>query len=72
MSYTGYVREGVVVFDGERPSDGAKVTVEELCVPKQQPPTWGEVFESLVGSVEGLPEDMSDQHDHYIHGSPKR
>lgn len=31
-----------------------------------------EVLDYYSGSVEGLPEDWSLEHDHYIHGTPKR
>jgi hypothetical protein len=72
MSYTGHVEKGVVIFDGPvRPPDGAVVRVEEVPTAKQKP-TWGEVFSGLIGAVEGLPEDMAENHDHYIHGAPKR
>lgn len=72
MSYTGHVEKGVVVFDGPtRPPEGMAVRIEE--VPAAQPaPTWGEVFKNLIGTAEGLPEDMADNHDHYIHGTSKR
>ena len=71
MSYTGHVEKGVVVFDGpNRPSEGAVVRVEE--VPVCQSPSWGEVFKDLIGAAEGLPEDMAENHDHYIHGASKR
>ena len=33
---------------------------------------WGEALASLVGSVDGLPEDLALNHDHYLHGTPKR
>jgi hypothetical protein len=73
MSFTGQVKEGVVVFDGPgRPPEGAAVRVEEVAVAKDEPPTWGEVFKDLIGAVDGLPDDMAENHDHYIHGSPKR
>jgi hypothetical protein len=26
----------------------------------------------LAGTVDDLPPDMAEQHDHYIHGTPKR
>jgi hypothetical protein len=73
MSYSGQVKEGVVVFDGSaRPPEGAKVEVVELPASKAEPPSWGEVFKGLVGTVEGLPEVMAENHDHYIHGAPKQ
>ena len=72
MGYTGTVKKGVVVFDGSlRPPEGAAVRVEELSAAVQVP-TWGEVFKGLIGAAEGLPEDMAENHDHYIHGAPKR
>jgi hypothetical protein len=71
MVYKGRVQNGVVVFDGpDRPSDGAVVRIEE--VPASTPPTWGEVFKDLIGAAEGLPEDLAENHDHYIHGAAKR
>lgn len=30
-----------------------------------------DVLESLIGQVEG-PEDWSEQHDHYLYGTPKK
>jgi hypothetical protein len=73
MSFTRHVKEGVVVFDGlARPPEGAVVRVEEVSAAKPEPPTWGEVFKDLIGAADGLPEDMAENHDHYIHGSPKR
>jgi hypothetical protein len=72
MSYTGHVKQGVVIFDGPaRPAEGASVRIEEVSNSTKQLPSWGEVFEGLIGTVEGLPEDMAENHDHYIHGVPK-
>jgi len=72
MSFTGQVKDGVVVFDGpSRPPEGTAVRVVEVPPVASQSPTWGEVFKDLIGAVEGLPEDMAENHDHYIHGSPK-
>jgi hypothetical protein len=72
MSYTGHVEKGVVVFDGPaRPPEGATVRIEEVPAAVSAP-TWGKVFEDLIGTVEDFPEDMADNHDHYIHGAPKR
>jgi hypothetical protein len=44
----------------------------EAYAAKQEPPSWGEVFKGLIGAVEGLPEDLAENHDHYIHGTSKR
>lgn len=71
MSYTGRVENGVVVFDGpNRPSEGATVRVEEVAAEQAQ--SWGEVFKDLIGAAEGLPADLAENHDHYIHGTPRR
>ncbi len=72
MTYTGKVKDGVVVLDGpSRPPDGATVRVEEVS-PTPDQPSWAEVFKDLIGAAEGLPEDLAENHDHYIHGAPKR
>jgi len=51
---------------------GAKLN--ELLQRKPQPPSrnWGEVLSSFAGTVEGLPADYAVNHDHYLHGVPKR
>lgn len=36
-----------------------------------QPPIW-EKLRSLAGTAKGLPEDFAANHDHYLHGLPKR
>jgi hypothetical protein len=71
MTYVGHVQKGIVIFEGsQRPPDGTAVRIEEI--PAAQAKNWGEVFKDLIGSVEGLPEDMAENHDHYIHGTPKK
>lgn len=35
-------------------------------------PTVLERYRSVVGIIDCLPEDFAEQHDHYIHGTPKR
>jgi hypothetical protein len=37
----------------------------------EEGPTWGEVFGDLAGSLEGMPPDLAENHDHYAHGAPK-
>ena len=91
-TYTGEVRNGVVVFDaGEAPPlpEGTKVQVEPigeggppLADGRERPaePVDMEAairdlsrrLLSLAGICEGLPSDFAEQHDHYIHGTPKR
>lgn len=71
MQIEGTVQDGVVVLDQkESLPDGARVTVVQ-----QQPatkPTLRERLLRLAGTVDDLPEDMAKNHDHYIHGAPKK
>ena len=71
MTYKGHVKNGVVVFEGpDHPPEGTAVRVEEM-PPAGVKPNWGEVLKDLIGAAEGLPDDMAEQHDHYIHGKQK-
>jgi hypothetical protein len=76
MSYRGRVKNGVVVFDEPvQLADGTEVRIEPIGGDEGLPrvgPTLLEQLGDLVGSVPDLPPDMADQHDHYVHGSPKR
>jgi hypothetical protein len=38
---------------------------------KRQPSIW-EALRSISGKAKGLPPDMAANHDHYLHGLPKR
>ena len=68
---------GVVVFDADsRLPEGIEVTIEPIgplpgktLAPEK---TLAEQLGDLVGSVPDLPTDMAQQHDHYLHGSPKQ
>jgi hypothetical protein len=71
MTYRGYVKNGQVLLDGPvRLPEGAEVniTVVEHQPPK---PTIWDKLRALAGTVEG-PEDWARNHDHYIHGTPRR
>jgi hypothetical protein len=74
MTYNGKVHNGVVVLDnGAQLPEGTQVRVEPLHpVDAEDVPTLYEQLQPLVGSVEGLPPDMAANHDHYLHGQPKR
>jgi hypothetical protein len=71
MTYRGKVRNGVIVLDapGKLP-EGAEVDVS-TSESTDSIPSLSERLKELVGSVGGLPPDMAEHHDHYIHGSPK-
>lgn len=72
MTYRGRVENGVIVLHPPASlPDGAEVEVNP--VPSDQgAPTLYERYKGFIGMVEGLPSDMAGNHDHYIHGAPKR
>lgn len=71
MTFLGRVSNGVVVLErGAELPDGTEVRVEPLGQPARK--TLYERLEKFAGQAEGLPEDLAEQHDHYIHGTPKR
>ncbi len=72
MTYKGHVENGAVVLD-EPVSlpDGTEVRVE----PVRRADRWEGLREGLLklaGTVEGMPSDMARNHDHYLHGAPRR
>lgn len=70
MTFRGHVQSGVVVFDGpQTPPEG--VTVEVSVLPKEEV-SLADFLLEFAGTIDGLPSDMAAQHDHYIHGRPKR
>jgi hypothetical protein len=72
-TYSGEVRNGVVEFEaGARPPEGTKVRVEPIGESDESTPTLADRLRSVIGIVDGLPADLAEQHDHYIHGTPKR
>jgi len=71
MVYRGRIKNGAVVLD-EKVSlpDGTEVRVEPISPVRRM--TLAEQFKDIIGIANDLPEDMSRNHDHYIHGMPKR
>jgi hypothetical protein len=80
MEVNGIVKNGVIIFDSDvKIPEGARVVVHfESVSDKDQlrdtsrPYTLGEKMRKLAGTLEGMPADFAEQHDHYIHGTPKR
>ena len=69
----GEVRGGVVVFAGSPPPlpEGTKVRIERV----DMETALGELSAMLMavaGKASGLPSDLAENHDHYLHGTPKR
>ena len=74
MTCKGRVKNGVVVLEeGVSLPEDAEVKIEVVGPDKTgEPHSWAEVFKDVIGSVDDLPPDMARNHDHYIHGTPKR
>lgn len=78
MTLSGTVMNGVVVLDGGPvPVEGTKVDVvvrpspgEEK--PAEQPKGPHAWMLEFAGKLHDMPADFAEQHDHYIHGTPKR
>jgi hypothetical protein len=72
MSYIGTVENGVVVLPPEADlTEGTKVRVEPVDG-DEAVPTLEDLLAPLAGQASGLPSDLAEQHDHYLHGTPKR
>jgi len=72
MKYTGKVQGGVVVLQGSPPlKDGTVVAVEPVEAPAA-PSNLGRRLKPFSGSAKGLPADMARNHDHYLHGRPRK
>ena len=74
MACTGKVENGVVVLDqGAELPDGARVRVELLESPSDSAAGHGHTrLLKLAGVITDKPSDWARNHDHYIHGLPKR
>jgi hypothetical protein len=72
MTLQGTVVNGTIILDEPTalPS-GTRVEIEIKAHVQAASPL-GEALLKLAGTAVGLPADMAEQHDHYIHGTPKR
>ena len=72
-TYTGQVQNGVVVFDEGTPRlpEGTKVQVEAADL-KEAVADLSRILLEFAGKTQGLPSDMAEQHDHYLHGLPRK
>jgi hypothetical protein len=72
VTLEGTVRNGAIVLDDPAAlTDGMRVEVTIKPLLKAASPL-GEILRRHAGKAEGLPEDMAEQHDHYLHGTPRR
>jgi len=77
MNCEGHVEKGVVVLEnGATLPEGDRVRVETI--EAHEPSTasssepLGKALQRFSGIAEGLPPDMAENHDHYLHGRPIR
>ncbi len=72
-TYTGQVQNGVIVLDDGAPPlpEGTRVRVEAVGT-EEAVRDLSRRLVSVAGKAKGLPADLAEQHDHYIHGTPKR
>ena len=73
MSYTGKIRNGVVVLDnGADLAEGTVVRVEPVQPAAESNGQGHRALMKLAGVIKDKPSDWARNHDHYIHGQPKR
>ena len=80
MTYHGHIQNGQIVLDEPVVlPEGAEVRVDVLCrktadvtETAESGKTLYERLAPVIGSAKGLPADLAAQHDHYLHGQPKR
>ena len=80
MTVEGHIKNGQIVLNQPVAlPEGMKVRVELLekelsATPSPKPPaaTQFDHYASIIGAIDDLPSDFAAQHDHYIHGTPKK
>lgn len=78
MVYKGHIENGSIVLD-EKISlpEGAPVRVD-LSLEAETPAkgmdesSFYDRFKEFIGTAEGLPSDLAENHDHYLYGTPKK
>ncbi len=69
--FIGTVINGVVVLQTlEKIPEGIQVRVSVIEA-ADEPEPLGKRLLKFAGTIPGLPTDMAENHDHYIHGQPK-
>jgi hypothetical protein len=72
MTLNGTVKQGSIVSDDPLAlPEGARVEI--VVIPAEdKSQTLRDTLLKHAGCLTGLPADMAEQHDHFIHGTPKR
>ena len=66
---TGQMAE--LVAEGARQVDGTEVRIEPV-EPRDAYRSLREGLRKFAGIVKGMPKDMARNHDHYLHGAPRK
>jgi len=70
MSITGIVENDTIKLPpGVHVPDGTSARIILETVAGR---TLAERYAGLIGITDALPEDMAENHDHYLHGAPKK
>ena len=78
MTYIGKVENGVVVLPPEaKLADGTAVKLEPIPAAQglsgeQARESFYDRYKEFDGIFKDLPADFAENHDHYLHGTPKR
>lgn len=78
MTFRGLVKNGVVVLEEKaKLAEGTRVRVQTMKKAAGRKKagssqTLGQRLMKFAGSAKGLPKDMARNHDHYIHGAPRK
>ncbi len=77
MASRGHIQNGTVVPEGKFPwPDGTPVLVDAMSdrsAPNARDiPTLYERLKDFIGIADDLPADLAENHDHYLHGRPKK
>jgi hypothetical protein len=76
MTLLGHIRNGRIELDQPLSlPEGAKVQIEVLGgLDKKETAaqTLGEKLLKYAGRISDAPSDLAEQHDHYLHGTPKK
>ena len=73
MTYHGFIKNGTVVLD-DAPlfPEGTEVQVQILPPTPTEQSGLGRRLMKYAGKADGLPADLARNHDHYLHGLPRK
>lgn len=78
MTYRGHVENGAIrLYDAPPLPEGVELEVRLLAessaeAADEEIPSLYDRLKDVVGKAEGLPPDLAENHDHYLHGQARR